>query len=104
VSPSTLFVPGTLVNTTGAYVDLGSWLVRGEAQAAPEPTTLALFGLGLAGLGFSRRKQLPIPRQHRLRSRGLPARQKLPAPTSREQCRRSLQVLPERSGKLSTIQ
>jgi hypothetical protein len=36
---------------------LGSYLVR-ETASVPEPATLALFGLGLAGIGFGRKRKL----------------------------------------------
>ena len=41
------------VESTGT-VDLTSWAL---VENVPAPATLALFGLGLAGLGWSRRKQ-----------------------------------------------
>ena len=54
----------TINPTTGAATLVGpigfaqvSGLASLDVAAAPEPATLALLGLGLAGLGFSRRKQ-----------------------------------------------
>lgn len=56
------FVPGTYVLPsyyTGYQTELGKFTLQVGAAAAavPEPGSLAIIGLGLAGLGFVRRQQ-----------------------------------------------
>ena len=52
------------IGANGVSTEFGtSWINTGDRRAfnltneVPEPTTLALFGIGLAGLGFARKKR-----------------------------------------------
>jgi hypothetical protein len=53
--PNSAYMQGTF-GSTGGKVDLvGGWLVRDAS--VPEPAIIALFTLGLVGIGFARRKR-----------------------------------------------
>jgi hypothetical protein len=51
-------VTGPVFAFTDTPVQIGTWEIHSHEFSIPEPATVSLLGLGLAGLGFSRRRKL----------------------------------------------
>lgn len=58
-TPFANFIQGTYATSTLQFgtIDSSYILTIGQPQNVPEPISLALFGIGLAGIGFSSRKK-----------------------------------------------
>jgi PEP-CTERM motif len=57
VVASTNFSAQEALGETFSFTAEGNFISRSPAGVVPEPATLALFGIGLAGLGFMRRRR-----------------------------------------------
>jgi hypothetical protein len=51
-------VTGPVFAFTDTPVQIGTWEIHSREFSIPEPATVSMLGLGLAGLGFSRRRKL----------------------------------------------